>query len=193
MDAKRERAMRIALREGAKWGITGSLATGMAVLAANARSAQFRKLMSTSAKMSIPVITLLFFFSFGYEHIANDTINHPEHFGMLDHYVADPAEELAAKNNANLPMSDKMMNFVHDHSLATVGIASVPFIGAIVRQQWMNKHLPISLRLMHSRIMAQAGIIVLAGLTMSIKHSVDKKERMKREGQMGAAKENMKM
>lgn len=64
---RRERIDALALGEGIKWGVGGTLVGGAGTAAATIYNKNFAKFMSASAKTSIPVMVGVFLFSLQYE------------------------------------------------------------------------------------------------------------------------------
>jgi hypothetical protein len=69
---RRERIFNMAMWEGTKWGIGSFIAGGAGTLYAMNTYKTFNKVMSVSAKTSIPLMCGLFAFSLKYELLASD-------------------------------------------------------------------------------------------------------------------------
>ena len=77
-DLKKERTLSIALGEGIKWGGIVSTLVGAGTYGMSQYNARFNKMMSISAKVSLPIMTGLFAFGLQCELKMHDVHRFPE-------------------------------------------------------------------------------------------------------------------
>ena len=169
-DWKRERIQGIAMGEGIKWGTAALVLGGGGTAAATMFNKNFARFMSISAKTSIPVMFGLFVFSIKFEHTISAATRFPENFGLTD-------EAIIKRKVSMMPIHHSIMNSLYDHPFAFILATGGPFAGFVLSQQMKLKHLTISQRVMHSRVIAQAGIITLAMTTMAFREFMDRRGR----------------
>ena len=98
------------------------------------------------------------------------THRNPESWGLTDEIVEK-------RKISSLPFHHRIMNSLYDHPFGFIAMTGLPFAGFVLRQQMKLTHLTISQRVMHSRVIAQAGIITLALSTMAFREYMDKRGR----------------
>ena len=165
---KRERTQGIAISEGLKWGTGAMVVSGAGTVAATMYSKNFAKFMSISAKTSIPMMFGLFVFSIKFEHTISAATRSPEDFGLSD-------EAVIQRKVSMMPIHHSIMNSLYDHPFIFIAATGGPFAGYVLSQQMKLKHLTISQRVMHSRVIAQAGIITLAMTTMAFREFMERR------------------
>lgn len=157
----------IALGEAIKYAIGAAAVTGGLTVLASLKNKNFSKLMSISAKTSLPVMSGLGVFGYKYEMTQYDAINHPERWGL---------ENCAPKSKTakTMPLHHQVLNYLYDHPFYFVSGVGFPFAGYIFKEQLKIKHLTLSEKVMHSRVFAQAGVLVILLTTMAFTGYMDK-------------------
>lgn len=169
---KQDRVEAIALGDAITWSVGATLVAGGLTALATLRSKKFSQFMSVSAKTSIPVMAGLGMFAFRYELTQHNVLNYPERyneFGVKNDLTAGPVSKI--------PFHHKAMNYLYDHPFYFVSAVGFPFAGAILAQNMKLKHLTFSQKVMHSRVMAQGGVLVILLTTMAFTGWMDRRGR----------------
>jgi hypothetical protein len=166
---RKERISSIALGESIKYGIGASLLAGAATVLASYRSKNFMKFMSLSAKTSIPTMAGLGMFGYRYETVQYDAMQNPQNWG-LEKYVE---EGVVTK----MPIHHRAMNYLYDHPFYFVSFVGFPFAAYILKTQMKLTHLTLSQKIMHSRVFAQGGVLMILLITMGFTGYMDKRGR----------------
>ena len=153
-----------------KYGTFGFVTGGTGTMLASTYNSSFQKYMSISAKTSIPVMLGVFLFSVKYELTMSSARRYPEEWGLSDEFIKE-------RKVSQLPVHHRIMNTLYDHPFLFIACTGGPFAAFVLRQQMQLQHLTISQRVMHSRVIAQAGIISLAMTTMSFREYMDRRGR----------------
>lgn len=168
---KEERIMSLAAGEGIKWGVGGATTVGAATVLATMQSAKFNRFTQISAKVSLPVMAGLFFFTLKYE-LAITNMNRNPH---LWEDLSD--KNLKSGNITYMPVHHRMANFLYDHPFGCVAGFGVPFAAYILKTQLALKHITFSQRIMHSRVFAQGGILTMGMAIMGFREYMNKRGR----------------
>jgi hypothetical protein len=67
-----------------------------------------------------------------------------------------------------------MMNYCYDHPYQFVASAGIPLAAYIFSEQLKIPNLKFSQRVMHSRVMAQGGVLLILLSTMAFREYIDK-------------------
>lgn len=167
---KQERVEAIAMGEAIQWSIAATVATGAAVGLATWRNKNFAKFMSVSAKTSLPVMAGLGMFAFRYELTQHNALQYPERYDATLKGYGDKAV-------TKMPIHHQVINYLYDHPFYFVSAVGFPFAGYILKQNMKLTHLTFSQKVMHSRVMAQGGVLVILLTTMAFTGYMDKKGR----------------
>ena len=162
------------LGEASSAGIQAGLATvglvGAGVVAASKFYPRFRN-AQISTKVSLPTMAGLFMFSLQYEL----TLISMQRDG---HKHEDLKKEHLLENRvSSMPIHHRAANYMYDHPFVMISSFGCPFAGYVLNSQLKLKHLTISQRVMHSRVIAQAGILTMAMTTMAFREYMDKRGR----------------
>ena len=174
-ERKKQRILSIAMETAITWAATIFAVTGMGVAAASTMHPRFKK-AQISIKIAIPVMSSLFAFSLKYEHTTFKLKREPHLMGDLT-ISNDHDANRTLPHNYSMPMSHKLGNFLYDHPFMMVLGFGLPFAGYILRRQQGYKHLTTSQKVMHSRVIAQGGILTFALSTMAFRGYMDKRGR----------------
>jgi len=169
---KRERILAIANGEAVKAGAMGIAVAGCGSVFATYNIPKFAKFMSISAKVSLPVMAGLFFFSLRYEHSISSMNRHPERWGLSDDIVSS-----GKVTASTMPIHHKILNTLYDNTFSFIAMTGAPFAGYVLSQQLKLTHLTLSQRVMHSRVFAQAGILTIGLSTLAFREWMDKRGR----------------
>jgi hypothetical protein len=171
-ETKKEKILGIAMENSIKYGAIAFLAVGAATIAGAYKSKRFNEITSISAKASFPVMAAIGTFSFSYEMTVNDAQRHPERYGLG---VSGAVVE--EKKHNSLPIHHRMINYCYDHPFQLVSVIGLPFAGLILKEQLALKHLTLSQKIMHSRVLAQGGILTILLSTMAFREYMDRHGR----------------
>lgn len=125
--------------------------------------------MSISAKTSFPIMAGIGMFAYKFETVQHDAIYNPGKWG-LEEYVE---KGIVTK----MPIHHQAANYLYDHPFYFVSGLGFPFAGFILKEQLKLKHLTLSQKVMHSRVFAQAGVLLILLATMSFTGYMDKRGR----------------
>jgi len=126
-------------------------------------------------------------FSFMYESTVNNAQRYPERYGLGD-INALIVEE---KKVSTMPIHHKMINYCYDHPFQFISVVGVPFAYGILKQQLELKHLTLSQKIMHSRVLAQGGVLTILLSTMAFREYMDKNGRFPGDEEEQAAKKQL--
>ena len=129
----KERVSSIAMGEAIKYSVFTTMLVGGGTILAIIKNKNFKKYMSTSARMSLPVMTGLGVFSFKYEMVFHDAMINPERWGLKD-YIEDG-------KITKMPIHHQALNYLYDHPFHFVSGVGFPFAAAILNQQLKLQHL----------------------------------------------------
>lgn len=166
---RQERVSSIALGEAIKYSIGATVVAGGLTVLATLKNKNFAKFMSVSAKTSLPVMAGLGMFGYKFEMVQYDAINHPERWGL--------EENLAKGKVTKMPVHHQVLNYLYDHPFYFVSAVGFPFAGFILKEQLKLKHLTLSQKVMHSRVFAQGGVLLILLTTMAFTGYMDKHGR----------------
>jgi hypothetical protein len=181
---RKERISSIALGESIKYGIGATILAGAATVLASYKNKNFMKFMSISAKTSIPTMAGLGMFGYKYETVQYDAMQNPGNWG-LEKYVE---KGIVTK----MPIHHRAMNYLYDHPFYFVSFVGFPFAAYILKSQMKLTHLTLSQKIMHSRVFAQGGVLMILLITMGFTGYMDKRGRFPEpleEGQVVKAEE----
>ncbi len=167
---------RISCVEALKYGTAASLAFGAATFIAAKKSRKFDLATSISAKFSFPVMAFLGTFSYVYEVTAYDAQLHPQKYG-LERLLKNQFGVEAPKVKSTMPIHHQIANSLADHPFHVLGVLGTGLAVGVFRQQNKNPGLPLSQKLMHSRVIVQFGVISMLLVTMGFKEYMDKRGR----------------
>jgi len=142
------------------------------VFAASKLNPSFNRYMGISAKTSIPVMIALFVGGVKFELKLHEVNRNPEKYGFVS--AAGGYEDKVIPKSSTLSLPKRTLNFLHDHPFQLVAALGIPFVGAIASQQMKLTHLTISQRVMHSRVIGQAGVVTIAMSVMAFRDYMDK-------------------
>jgi hypothetical protein len=168
----------IAMTEAIKWSIGATIIGGGLTALAIARSKKFDRFMSVSAKTSIPVMAGLGMFAFRYEITQHDCLQHPEKYPQLRdaNYVAEKVVV------TTMPIHHRAINYLYDNPFSFIAGVGVPMAGGILYQNMKLTHLTLSQKIMHSRVIAQGGVLLILLSTMAFTKYMDKYGRFPEPG-----------
>jgi len=170
-ELKQERVESIAMGEAIQWSIAATAATGAAVALATWRNKNFAKFMSVSAKTSLPVMAGLGMFAFRYELTQHNALQYPERYDVTHKNYGEKGAV------TKMPVHHQVINYLYDHPFYFVSAVGFPFAGYILKQNMKLTHLTFSQKVMHSRVMAQGGVLVILLTTMAFTGYMDKRGR----------------
>ena len=174
-DIRKDRVKSLAMGEAIKYSVGATAAIGAATVLAALKNKNFSRFASISAKMSFPVMAGLGTFAYKYEMVQYNALTYPERWGL---------EEYVEKGKiTNIPIHHRTMNFLYDNPFYFISGVSFPLLGYIFKEQLKLKHLTISQKIMHTRVLAQGGVLVILLLTMSFTGYMDKHGRFPEPGQ----------
>jgi hypothetical protein len=75
---------------------------------------------------------------------------------------------------SQIPYHHRLCNYIHDHPFQLVMALEAPLASGILYHQVNLKGLTLSQRIMHSRVYAQGGILLILLTTMSFRTYMDK-------------------
>ena len=179
---RRERVLAIAHGEAIKAGCFAVLIGGAGSVAATKFSPAFAKYMSVSAKVSLPVMAGMFFFSLRYEHAISAVSRNPAAWGIDDGGVSSAGSK-ATTTVSTMPIHHRALNFLYDNTFSVILCAGAPFAAFILSQNLKHKHLTLSQSIMHSRVMAQAGILTIGLTTLGFRDYMEKRGRFPEPGE----------
>lgn len=166
---RKDRISSIALGEAIKYSLGAAAVAGSLTVLATLKNKNFSRFMSISAKTSLPVMAALGTFGYKYEMVQYDAIQHPENWGL---------EEYVAKGKVTkMPVHHQVLNYLYDHPFYFVSAVGFPFAGYIFKEQLKNTHLTFSQKVMHSRVFAQGGVLLILLSTMAFTGYMDKHGR----------------
>lgn len=168
--AMQKRIESLAMGEAIKAGVAGLCIGGAVSLGLTKYNKNFNKLMSVSAKTSIPVMSLMMLFTWRYEVAMHDAQRHPEKWGLTD--------EIVAQNRIlSMPIHHKILNALYDNPFTVIAVTGGPIAYAVWHEQSKLTTLSFSQRIMQTRVLAQGGILVLALSTMAFRDYMNKNGR----------------
>mmetsp|Transcript_19366 Transcript_19366/g.43153 ORF Transcript_19366/g.43153 Transcript_19366/m.43153 type:complete len:205 (+) Transcript_19366:196-810(+) len=165
----------IALGEAVKYAVGTGVIMGGATLAAM-RNHNFNKLMSISAKVSLPTMASLGVFAYKYEIVHFDAMLNPEKWGLADYTKGK------VTSHSHMPLHHRVANWLHDNPFYIVTGLGVPLAAFVLHTNLQLKHLTLSQKIMHSRVYAQAGILSILLVTMGFRGFMDKRGRFPEPG-----------
>ena len=80
-------------------------------------------------------------------------------------------ESLWGKNSSahkQLSLPKRVLNFVHDEPARMLAYLGVPFAASLLYRNLSMPTLTLSQRLMHTRVQAQSGVLIILGITISL-------------------------
>jgi hypothetical protein len=160
-EKRKRRVVTIAMGEGIKYGLIGTVATTVIVIIASATNKSFKRFTSASAKVSFPIMAGLALFSYNFEVTLNNASLYPETWGVT--------EFIESGSSHVIPKHYKMVNYLYEHPLKTGFALCTPFVFTAVKQQVRlpsGHGLINSLR--HSRGPIFAGFATLSISTVSL-------------------------
>tara|TARA_A100001035_G_C27661779_1_gene444094 strand:+ start:240 stop:824 length:585 start_codon:yes stop_codon:yes gene_type:complete len=167
---KKDRILGEASSAGIQAGLAAVGLVGAGVVAASKFYPRFRN-AQISTKVSLPTMAGLFMFSLQYEL----TLISMQRDG---HKHEDLKKENLLENRvSNMPIHHRAANYLYDHPFVMISSFGFPFASYVLNSQLKLKHLTISQRVMHSRVIAQAGILTMAMTTMAFREYMDKRGR----------------
>jgi hypothetical protein len=160
----------LAMGEAIKAGLGGLCVGGALSFGLNKYNKNFSKLMSVSAKTSIPVMSLLMVFTWRYEVAMHNAQRYPEKWGLTD-------ENVSQNKILSMPIHHKILNALYDNPFTVISLTGGPIAYAVWLEQSKLTHLSFSQRIMQTRVFAQGGILVLALSTMAFRDYMNKNGR----------------
>jgi hypothetical protein len=167
---KRERILGAASNAGIMAGLGAAAFVGAGVLAASSFYPRFRN-AQISTKVSLPTMAGMFMFSLKYELTLISMQRQGENWEDLK------PKNLLENRVTNMPHHHRVANLLYDHPFVMISSFGVPFAAYVLNSQLKLKHLTLSQRVMHSRVIAQAGILTVAMTTMAFREYMDKRGR----------------
>jgi len=175
-DRQRDRAERMAFWEAGKWGFAAGAPAVALSFVANKYSEFYRKRFSISAKVATPLMLTMLVFAYRLETVSHSLANEKEKWGLVEKSAdARTAQDNAlTKSKAPLPVYKKAMKWWYDNPFESVFLLSVPLVGGVLYNQMQHKHLKFQQRLLHSRVLAQGGILAILTTTMAFRAYMNK-------------------
>ena len=167
---KKERILGAASNAGIMAGLGAAAFVGAGVLAASSFYPRFRN-AQISTKVSLPTMAGMFMFSLKYELTLISMQRQGEDWEDLK------PKNLLENRVTNMPYHHRVANLLYDHPFVMISSFGVPFAAYVLNSQLKLKHLTLSQRVMHSRVIAQAGILTVAMTTMAFREYMDKRGR----------------
>lgn len=167
---KKERILGEASSAGITAGLGAATLVGAGVVLASTFYPRFRN-AQISTKVSLPTMAGLFMFSLKYELTVISMQRRGEDLEDLK------PKNLLENRVSNMPHHHRVANFLYDHPFVMISSFGLPFAAYVLNSQLKLKHLTLSQRVMHSRVIAQAGILTMAMSTMAFREYMDKRGR----------------
>jgi hypothetical protein len=168
---RKELIVGIAIGEGIKYGVVAGSIVGGGVLYANYTIPKFRKMMSVSAKTSLPLMATIFGAALMTELSMHSMQSDPEKWGIGE--SSTPKGKTTLINKYGMPIHHRVLNAIHDHPFRLIVGMGLPLAAYILRENMKLKHLTFSQRIMATRVYAQGGILSILAVTMGIKGYVE--------------------
>lgn len=131
----------------------------------------FGRFGSVSMRIAIPLMVAIGTFSATYELTVSDAQRFPEKYGFGNQTQITP------KKISFLTPTQKAMNYVYDHPFQMVVTLSLPLVGAILKKNMELKNLTFSQKIMHTRVIGQAGVLSVLLVTMAFRGYMEKRGR----------------
>lgn len=170
---RHEQVMDIAFHQGAKFGVPTFLTSAAAVAYAYKTVPTFAKRFGYSAMSGVPLMCGIFVFGVTAEQTMFDAHRNPELYGLAP-VAADP--NLKPKNFYIAPYKVLMNQYIDSPATMLIAV-SAPLAATIAYQQSKLTHLGISQRVLHSRVLAQGGILSVLVVTMMLQTYMHKRGR----------------
>jgi hypothetical protein len=166
---RKERILQLAMGEGITWGL-GAAALGAAAVGVLSFTRPKFKALQISTKVSAPVMLGLGFFSLKHEHAVSRLRREADEEGLSN-------TDIQKGKVGTMPVHHRVLNAMYDHPFGLIAGFGLPFAGSVLYTQMKLKHITVSQRVMHSRVFAQGGIIVMALTTMAFREWMDRHGR----------------
>lgn len=190
--SKRDLVQKIALYEANMYGVVVTTITGAATVAASYKSKNFNKFTQISTKVSLPVMAGLFTWGLKYELVTNSATRQPHLWGINKSSVGENMKKVKAES-LKMPFHHTVINTLYDNPFNLVMALGFPFAGYILKENLKLKHLTLSQKFMHSRVMAQMGVLGILFSTMIFKAYMDKHGRFQDPAEVNTNPENKKL
>lgn len=168
---KKERTLAIASNAALTAGLGTFALVGAGVLAATMFYPRFKKGTSVSTRISLPTMAGLFMFSLRYEQTVISIQRRPDNYEDLQ------SRNLLENKVSSMPIHHRLANSMYDHPFVMISCFGFPFAAYVLNTQLKLKHITLSQRVMHSRVIAQAGILTMAMSTMAFREYMEKRGR----------------
>ena len=168
-ELKKKKTLEIARNSAITYAATGGSIVLAGTLYASKYNQSFSRYMSVSAKTSLPVMTSLFLFGLQYELKLYDVLRHPKKYGVDGSSIQN-----AIVPSTSMPFHHRAMNYFHDRPFVLISALGLPFVGSVLYQQLQIKHLTFSQRILASRVIGQAGVLVIGLSVIAFRDYMDK-------------------
>jgi hypothetical protein len=134
---------------------------------------------------SLPFMAGFFIFHMRYEMTINEVKMHPEDWGL-----PSDASAPVRKEASQLPYYKQVANYMYANPFVIVSGLGFPLAGTILYKNLGLTHLTLSQKIMHSRVMAQGGVLIILLTTMAFKGYMDINGRFLEPGETAPSKSN---
>eukprot|EP00924_Labyrinthula_sp_SR-Ha-C_P006868 snap_masked-scaffold_8-processed-gene-3.47-mRNA-1 protein AED:0.10 eAED:0.20 QI:0/-1/0/1/-1/1/1/0/179 len=163
---KTSHARKAAIESGLLAGFKTGLISVPIVLGLNKGYPPFKARLNVSARTAIAISPPLFAFAFTAERVAAKLAN-PDAFGSGFDWEM-------FRRHLELPIHKRAANYFYHNPFKTIIFTSIPVIcGIYVTRD--AKHLKLSQRIMHTRVLGQFSVLVILASTMLFHDWMDKR------------------
>jgi hypothetical protein len=171
---RQHQVMDIAYTAGLKIGVPSFVASASGVYYFFKTKPGFAKKFGFSAMSGFPLMCGIFGFVVMAEKTMFDAHRNPENYGLVPLKFQD---EAAPKKNWYISPYKVILNQYIDSPASMLVAISTPLAATIAYQQSQLTHLGISQRVLHSRVLAQGGVLSILVVTMLLQKYMVKRGR----------------
>ena len=167
-EERRQMTTSLAIQEGLK-GAGFASAVWLPTIAylhyGSGRASQlFRTRFNTSARTASTIMPIMFTFGMVSEQVSSRLANPGAY------------ERVSSRNKSTLSFPQQLANWIHDHPFRTVVMIGSPGVLAAFISEG-GQGLPVSQRLMHTRVIGQFWVVGTLGFTMAFHDWMEKRGR----------------
>lgn len=168
---REQQIMQIAYDRGLKVGIPSFIASAGGVYYFFKTRPNLPKTFGFSAMSGLPLMVGIFGFFLVAEQTMFDAGRNPENYGLA------PLPEGKSKKVYSMSPYKIILNQYIDSPVSMLAAVSIPLAIGIGYQQSKLTHLNISNRVLHSRVLAQGGVLSVLMVTMMLQTYMSKRGR----------------
>ena len=147
-----------AYTSGLKAGTVAAIVAATGVVAANKYWSTFRNRLGVSGKTALVVSPFLAVFTIVAENRLVHGARNPD---MYLATIRGTSDVQPKKEASQLKFWQKSANVLYDHPYRALVAVGAPLVGGIYGYQHLNKGIPASQQIMHTRIYGQSLVVVL--------------------------------